>query len=148
MDTLPKLSPMERILFLRRVPLFSDFSPAELKYVAEAATEKTFSDGQRLVRQGEPGDEMYIIVGGEVRVLVKAQDGQTHDYGTRQPGEHVGEMALINDVERSATLVAVGDVRTLCLSRQQFEEIIRTRPQAGLAVMRVLSTRLIEAMSE
>lgn len=148
MDTLPTLSPMERILFLRRVPLFSDFSPSELKYVAEVATEKAFSDGQILVRQGEPGDEMYMIVAGEVRVLVKAKDGRTHDYGHRQPGEHVGEMALINDIERSATLVAVGDVRALCLNREQFEEIIRTRPEAGLAVMRVLSTRLIEAMSE
>lgn len=70
MKTLATLSLMERILFLRRVPLFSDLPPSDLKQVAAIAGETIFADGGFLMQQGETGDEMYIIVSGEVRVLV------------------------------------------------------------------------------
>jgi len=141
MDTLPTLSLMERILFLRRVPLFAGLSPADLKQVAGIAGEQFFTDGEVIAEQGEPGEEMYIIVTGEIRVL-KAEGAE---FARREPGEYVGEMAIISQEPRMASLSAVGEVRTLCIDRRQFEGLLRERPETSLAVMRVLCQRLKEA---
>jgi HEAT repeat protein len=144
MNTLPTLSLMERVLFLRRVPLFADMSPADLKHVAALAGESFYSDGETLARQGDTGSEMYIIVSGEVRVLLVQDRGPDVEVARRQPGEYVGEMAIISQEPRSASLVAAGDVRTLSIDQRQFEGILRERPETGLAVMRVLIARLKE----
>jgi hypothetical protein len=71
MDTLATLSTMERILFLRRVPLFADLSPADLKQVAAATGERLHADGDIIAQEGDPGEELYIITSGAVRVRAK-----------------------------------------------------------------------------
>lgn len=144
-DTLPTLSPMERILFLRRVPLFADLGPAELKRVAAIVNEQIFHDGDLLAHQGESGDEMYIIVAGEVCVRVSKKDKPEAEVARRTSGEVVGEMAIISREPRMASLIASGDVRVLCLDQKSFEGLLRERPEISLAVMRVLCTRLKEA---
>jgi CRP-like cAMP-binding protein len=144
-DTLPTLSPMERILFLRRVSLFADLSPAELKRVASIASEQFFPNGEYLFHQDEAGDEMYIIVSGEVRVLVSKNDKPEAEVARRKPGEIVGERAIISREPRIASLMASGDVRVLCLDQKSFEGLLRERPEISLAVMRVLCARLKEA---
>ena len=144
METLATLSLMEKILFLRRVPLFADLPPSDLKQVAAIATETVCPDGETLFVQGEPGDEMYIIVSGEVRVLVDTGDGREVEVARRKPGEYVGEMAIISREPRNASLVAAGDVRMLCIDQKSFESLLRERPEISLAVMRVLCARLKE----
>jgi HEAT repeat protein len=144
METLPTLSLMERILFLRRVPLFADLPPAELKQVAGIAEELLFLDVEIISHQDDPGDEMYIIVSGEVKVEAGAQGNGTTELARRRTGDYVGEMAIISKEPRMASLVAVGDVRTLCISQKPFEGILRQRPETSLAVMRVLCARLRE----
>lgn len=144
MDTLPTMSIMERILSLRAVPLFTELSPAELKQVASIAGEHYFVDGDVIAKQGEPGDEMYIIISGEVEVLVDEDEGHKVELARRKPGEYVGEMAIISQEPRMASLVARGDVRILCIEQKQFESILRERPETSLAVMRVLISRLKE----
>lgn len=140
MDTLSTLSVMERILFLRRVPLFADLAPADLKQVAAIASEQVFPDAEVIAAQGESGEEMFIIVSGAVRVLA----GES-EVARRQAGDVVGEMAIISQEPRMASLVAAGDVRTLCIDRRSFEGLLRERPDVSLAVMRVLCARLKEA---
>jgi hypothetical protein len=144
METLATLSLMEKILFLRRVPLFADLPPSDLKQVAAIATETVCPDGETLFVQGEPGDEMYIIVSGEVRVLVDTGDGREVEVARRKPGEYVGEMAIISREPRNASLIAAGDVRMLCIDQKSFESLLRERPEISLAVMRVLCARLKE----
>jgi HEAT repeat protein len=144
METLSTLSTMERILFLRRVPLFSDLAPADLKHVAALATERRYPDGATIVRQGDPGDDLYIVVSGEVRVLVATDTQSQVEVARCQAGEYAGEMAIISQEPRVASLVAAGDVRTLCIGQQPFEGILRERPETSLAVMRVLCMRLRE----
>ncbi len=146
--TLQTLSLMERVLFLRRVPLFADLSPADLKHVAAIAEERFFHDGDVIARQGDPGDEMFIIVSGEVRVLEAADGGSDApgaEVARRKPGEFVGEMALISQGPRVASLVAADHVRVLCIDQKQFEGMLRERPEISLAVMRVLIARLKES---
>ena len=145
MKVLPTLSIMERILFLQRVPLFANLPPGELKQVAAIAYEHVFSEDDVIARQGEQGDEMYIIVDGEVRVLAELERGKTEELALRGPGEYVGEMSIISQEPRMASLRAVGDVRMLCIGQKEFEGIIRERPETSLAVIRVLIERLKEA---
>ena len=146
MDTLATLSLMERILFLRRVPMFADLPPADIKQVAALMGETVFTDGEILAHQGELGDEMYIIVSGEVRVLVTPENqGEPYEVARRCCGDFVGEMTIISREPRFATLIADGTVRGLYLDQMQFESLLRERPEIGLAVMRVLCRRLKEA---
>ena len=145
MQTLHTISLLERVLFLRSVPLFADLQPAELKQVASIAQERLFSDGEAICRQGEAGEEMFIVISGEARVVLEAEAGQSRDLARRRPGEVVGEMAIITQEPRLASVLAAGQVRLLSIDRRSFEGILRERPETGLAVMRVLSQRLREA---
>jgi hypothetical protein len=148
MDTLKTIPTMERVLFLRRVKLFANLSPVDLVQIAAIAREQLFMDGEVIAQQGDSGDEMYIIVSGEVCVV----NERGYEMARRKRGEYVGEMAIISQQPRMATLVAAGEVRTLCIDRKSFEEILRGRFEISLAVMRELCERLkqsslVEAMS-
>jgi len=145
MDTIATLSVMERILHLRRVPLLADLSPADLKRVAAIATEQHYLDGEIIFEQDEPGDEMYVVVSGEVQVLVRNENHGNKEVARRQVGETVGEMSVISGSLRSATLTAAGDVHLLCLDQKSFEGLLRERPEVSLAVMRMLCDRLRQA---
>jgi CRP/FNR family transcriptional regulator len=147
MENIATLSLMERILFLKRVPLFENLSPGDIKQVAVLAQEESFSDGVNLVREGEIGDVMFIIVSGEVRILM-TQGQKEVELARRKSGEYVGEMALISREPRSATVTAVGNVRALCIDQKSFESLLRDRPDASLAVIQVLCERLKEASTK
>jgi HEAT repeat protein len=144
MENIATLSLMERILFFKRVPLFENLSPADIKQVAALAQEETFPDGVTIARQGEVGDVMFIIVAGEIRVLVN-KDQEEFELARRKVGEYVGEMALISREPRIATLTTVGNVRALCIDQKSFESLLRDRPDVSLVVIQVLCERLKEA---
>jgi len=144
MENLATLSLMDRILFFKRVPLFANLSPMDLKQVATLADEEVFNDGEELCREGEVGDVMFIIVSGEVKVC-SLKDGVEIEIARRNAGDYVGEMSIIGREPRMASLVAVGDVRTLCIDQKSFEGLIRERPDVSLAVLQALSKRLKEA---
>jgi HEAT repeat protein len=142
-QTLPTLSTMERVLFLRKVPLFAELPPPDLEPIALISEEHAFSDGETIAEQGGPGDAMHIIVSGEVAVVVADASGE-HVVAMRSAGDAVGEMAVITNRPRVAGLVARGDVRVLSIGRPQFESILRERPETALGVIRVLCERLAE----
>ncbi len=142
METLNALSIMERILLLRRVPLLADLSPTDLQRVAAIASEREFSDGEALCEQGETGNEMYVVVSGEVSVVVESEGQPEKEIARRIIGDVVGEMSLISGDARTASVIALGDVRTLCLDRLNFESLLRERPEVSLAVMKELCKRL------
>lgn len=144
MENLATLSLMERILIFKRVPLFVNLSPADLKQVAAIAHEETFSDGTVLTQEGDVGDVMFIIVSGEVSVTSTLHQKQL-EIARRKPGEYVGEMALISREPRTATLTAVGNVHALCIDQRSFEALLRDRADVSLAVIQVLCKRLKEA---
>ena len=154
MKTLATLSLMERILFLQRVPLFAALSPADLKQVASITGEHYFPDGEIIAHQGETGDEMYIIVSGQVDVMRqpagpgRSQETREVELAVRQPGEYVGEMAILSERPRMATLIARGDVRALCVEQADFARMLRERPDLSLAVMRELVDRFEDSMPE
>jgi HEAT repeat protein len=141
-ETLATLPLVERVLFLRRVPLFTDLSPQDLVPIATIASEHSYADADTIAEQGEPGDEMHIIVTGYVMVILREPDGHQQVLAVRSAGDVIGEMAVITGGQRMASLAAKGAVRLLSIERRQFEAMLRERPETSLALMRVLCQRL------
>lgn len=133
------MSPMERVLELRRIPLFAELSPADLHRLASVAEERSYHDGDLLAAEGELGDELHVVVEGTVVVT----HGDTI-VARRGAGEVVGELSIITRSPRVASLAAEGGVRTIAIGQREFESMIRERPEIALAVMRVLAQRLSE----
>src|SRR5829696_8923010 len=125
---------VERVIFLRKVPLFAALPPQELDPIAAVAEEEFFSGGELLAVRGEPGDTLYVIVDGQVQVL----GADEQELAVRGSGDFIGEMAVISSKPRVASLVAMSDVRVLELHKPAFEAILRERPETALAMMRVL----------
>jgi HEAT repeat protein len=142
MKSLPTIPIMERILYLREVPLFAGLSPVELKQIAGISGEHYFTSGEVFARQGELGDEMFIVVSGEVEVRMRREDGTEVVITRRTPGEFVGEMSIISNQPRMASLAAVGNVRVLCVEKSHFESVLRERPEVSLALIQALVERL------
>ena len=132
------MTPMELVLVLRRTPLFSTLEPSELHRVAEIADEQSYADGDVIAVEGELGQEMHVVLEGTVRVV----RGGDQTVATRAAGDVVGEMSIITQKPRVASLIAEGTVRTVCIDRRRFEAMVRERPDISLAVMRVLAERL------
>jgi hypothetical protein len=143
-ETLATVPLMERVLFLRRVPLFSDLPPQDLLPIATIASEHSYADADTIAEQGEPGDEMHIIITGYVMVILREPNGHRQVLAVRAAGDVIGEMAVITSGPRMASLAAKGAVRLLSIGRRPFEAMLRERPETSLALMRVLCQRLAD----
>jgi HEAT repeat protein len=128
---------VERVVFLRKAPLFAALPPQDLQPIAEVAEEHLFAEGDLIAVEGELGDTTYVIVDGEVDVV--AGDRMLAVRGT---GDVIGEMSVISSRPRVASLRAKSNVRVLEIHKPAFEAILRERPETALALMRVLCERL------
>ena len=141
-ETLRTLGTMDRILFLRQVPLFTDLAPEDLQQIAEIATERVFSSSDYLCREGEIGDEFFVIVDGQVKVT-KGSNGQERTLRTLKTGEHIGELAILREQPRSASVVAEGgNVRALAIRGGALKSILRDRPEVAMAMLATLAHRM------
>ncbi len=141
-ETLKTLGTIDRILFLRQVPVFADLEPEDLKQIAEIAAERVFPAGEYLCREGDIGDELFVIVEGQVRVA-KGSNGELRTLRTLQVGEQVGELAILREQPRSATVIAEGgSVRVLVIRGDAFKAILRDRPEVAMAMLSSLAQRL------
>ncbi len=141
-DSVKTLGTMERILFLRQVPIFSNLAPEDLAQIADLSSERVFEDGDYLCREGELGDELFVVVEGQVCVA-KQSDGTTRTLRTLRAGEQVGELAILREQPRSASVIAQGShVRALVLRGEALRAILRDRPQVAMAMLSSLAERL------
>jgi len=143
MDTLKTVSILERILLLREIPIFADLSPEDLKLVAETAREEWYPQNTVIFHQGDDGNMMFVIVDGQLQVL-RSANGIEQVLAQRGSGDFVGEMAIIESAQRSATLRTQTNVRLLALDGETFKGILRERPDVSFAVLRSISRRLRE----
>ena len=135
---------------LARVDLFSGLRKKELKEVAKCCREGNYSPGSVLISQGEKGLGLFILTKGTVRITrANSPDGAEEVLGTAGAGDVIGEMALLDDLPRSATVTAVDDVTVLVLPFWEFRIIMRrilsSDPDVGLDLLAVLSRRLRKA---
>ena len=132
---------------LARVDLFSSLRKKELKDLAAYCREGKYSAGSVLISQGEQGVGLFILTKGTVRITrANSPDGAEEVLGTAGAGDVIGEMALLDDLPRSATVTAVDDVSVLTLPLWEFRRILRrilsSDPDVGLDLLAVLSRRL------
>lgn len=126
-----------KVEMLRRVPLFSQCSKKELEEVASVADEVSLADGRVLIREGERGREFFVVVDGELVVRRKSRK-----IATMRDGGFVGEMSLVMDRPRNATVTAEGPVRALVITDRAFRRLLEHAPGIQLKVMRALAERV------
>jgi HEAT repeat protein len=133
---------LDTMLLLRRVPLFARLEPEDLQRLAMVAHERDFPDGAPLMREGELGDELVVLVDGGVRVVQATSDGEERFIRRYQAGEHIGELAVLRERPRVATVIAEGPVRGLVLGGEGLRALLRERPEAAMAMLATLAERL------
>jgi CRP-like cAMP-binding protein len=126
--------------FLSKVPLFQELEPARLKLLAFTSEMINFQDGEVLFKAGEPGDCAYVIMEGDVEILSSVDEGAV--VALLSANQIFGELALLNDEPRSATLRARGDLKVMKISESMFIELIRESPGLALNVVKQLSQKL------
>jgi hypothetical protein len=143
-DTDPTLTGIERMLVLRRVPLFGRLTPDDLQRIAGAASERLYPAGAIVVNEGDAGDELVVIVEGGVRV-VRGEGPAARLIRTYGPGDHIGELAVLRDRPRAATVIA-GDegMRGLVIGGEGLRAILEERPEAAMAMLGTLAERISE----
>jgi CRP-like cAMP-binding protein len=126
---------------LRQVPMFRDVDPARLKLLAFTSERVQFADGQRFFSQGDPSDAAYVILDGRANVLLNTPGGeiQVAELGSNAL---VGEMGILSDTPRSATIMAAEPTTALRIDKRVFLELLAQFPQMSLAIMRELAKRL------
>ena len=132
----------EEVEILKGVPIFANIGPATLKLIAFTGERMTFSAGQELFHQGDQGDAMYVILGGIADVLIDNDKGGQIAVAEMKKNNFVGDMAILSDVPRTATVKARESLTTLRISKDMFYRLVAEVPQMAIAVMRELARRL------
>lgn len=132
-----------KIQFLRRVPIFGALNEDCLQRVASIMVEKSYSRKSIVFHEGDHGDTLYIIKGGRVKIAKVAIDGREKTLTILQPGDFFGEMAIFDNMPRSATAEAIdNDVRLFGLNKKDFERLIHEYPSIALRIMKDLTRRI------
>ncbi len=126
---------------LRRVPYFAEIEPAKLKLLAFMSERVAFDAGKQLFRQGDPGDVAYLIIDGEAEVIAETPAGPVV-LATLGANEIVGEMAILSNAPRSATVRAKARLVTLRISKEPFMRMVREFPSMAVSIMQELAERL------
>lgn len=137
----------DEVRVLMRIPLFAKVEPSKLKLLAFTSERMVFSKGQELFHQGDPGDAAYVIIEGSADVLVDAPEGQI-SVAKVERNAIVGDIAILCDVPRTATIKALSDLEALKILKEQFLELITGFPEIGIDIMRVLADRLSKTTAE
>lgn len=128
---------------LRGVPLFASLSPANLASLARTVVKRQAAPGEVLCREGQHGDEMYVVLSGAV-TLHKSVDDLDTELGRLESGAYFGEMALIGEAPRSATIRAATDLEYLAIDRDTLMGVISAFPTVALQILRGYNARLAD----
>ena len=137
----------ENTEFLTHVTLFQDLDRKSLEAIANAAVEQSYTAGQEIVRQGDTGVGAFIIKKGRVEAI-QDRGGHEHKLAEMKTGDVFGEMALLDEFPRSATVRATEPTTCLGIQRWHFRGILESHPQIALALLPVLTKRLRNAERE
>jgi CRP/FNR family cyclic AMP-dependent transcriptional regulator len=131
----------EEVEILKGVPLFAKMEPAKLKLLAFTGERMTFGTGQEVCHQGDPGDAMYVILGGIADVLIDTPNGPLRVAQLKKNG-FFGETAILCDAPRNATIAASESLLTLKISKDMFYRLVSEFPSMAIEMMRELAHRV------
>jgi CRP/FNR family transcriptional regulator, cyclic AMP receptor protein len=130
---------------LRSVPLFASFSEEPLRMLTTVVTRRSVTRSTIIMAAGDPTDSLYIVLSGRLKVMMSDADGKEVILTILGPGEFFGEMGLIDDAPRSASVVAIEPCELLAITRRDFKKCLAENIEMSMAVMRGLVRRLREA---
>ncbi len=128
------LAPLEKVLFLKQVPLFKEISGEEIAGILPIVDERAFAAGTEIITQGDVGDSLYIIVEGDGGITINGQSTST----VLKSRQVIGELAILTGDPRAATCVALSEVLTLRIHRDPFWQLIHERPEVSVGVIKIL----------
>lgn len=133
------------MLSLRTIPLFSSLSDDELKLLDQTRVAKSYADGVTIINDGDTSNALYIIISGEVKVCITNEQGREVMIAQLSDGEYFGEMSLIDEKPRSASIITRSSCEITLIQKDDFQRLLAGNPELSLAVMRGLSERLRKA---
>ncbi len=138
------LMTVEKMIALRAVPFFAHLEPEELAELARASRDNSYAPAEALCIEGEPGNEVFVIMAGSVNVIRKDDDnGEDEIVNTEGPGGLIGEMAVLDPAPRAATVLAgEGGAQVLRLDGEAFRDALQDDPAIASGVIRTLAQRL------
>lgn len=135
----------ERVLLLKSLPMFSGVETEDLRVVAYVLQEEIFFKGERIFEIGDQGDHMYVIQSGRVGISIHPDPTRQEFVVERGESDCFGEMGILDEQPRSATVHVIEDTLTLALGRAQLHELITRCPPLALGMLRSISEKLREA---
>jgi CRP/FNR family transcriptional regulator, cyclic AMP receptor protein len=136
---------MDNAVFLRSIPLFAKLDESELQRFGELTREKNYPKGSVIVFEDDPGDSLFIVRDGRVKVVLIGEDGREVILGVMGVGEHFGELSLIDDQPRSAHVIAMEETNLLVLRRDDFRRRVEANPGVAWSLLSELARRLRRA---
>lgn len=136
---------MTTVEFLATVPLLSGLDRDELQRFADVTRERAFPKGSVILFEHDPGDSLYVVRSGRVKVVLVGEDGREVILGVLGVGEHFGELSLIDELPRSAHVIAMEDSSLIILRSDDFRRRVESSPAVAWALLRELSRRLRRA---
>ena len=130
---------------LKNVPMFTGFPDESLRLLATLVTRKSVSRGTTIMVAGDPTDSLYIVISGRLKVMMSDAEGKEVILAILGSGEFFGEMGLIDDAPRSASVVSIESCELLCVTKRDFKRCLAENFEMSMAVMRGLVKRLREA---
>jgi len=127
---------------LKATALFRELNDEALATIAKEASTRKLTKDEVLMKKGDAGDSLFLVNAGEMKIVTEDSKGDELIINKCGPGEIIGEMALIDGVPRSATVIALNNVKVLELKHDVFEKILETRPDVSLSIIRNYSSRL------
>lgn len=137
----------DEVNILRQVPLFAGVAPAKLKLLAFASDRVSYRPGEILFRQGDPGDAAYVILEGRADILAEVNGGMIK-VAEVADNSIVGEIAILCDVSRTATVKASASLEALRIRKDDFLKLLADYPDAMFEILRSLAQRLTRTTAE
>lgn len=127
--------------FLGKVPMFRELKSGQLKKLAQRARVRDYAEGEAIVEQGSEGIGLYIMARGTAEVKRIHADGETRHIDTLERFAFFGELSLLDDAPRSASVIATSEVKTVVLSKLDFLDELEDEAQMAIVVLKQLAHR-------
>lgn len=127
---------------LGKVPLFESLAEADLESIAAVAVSRSIKAREELFHQGDEGTQIYVVASGQLKVVTTSSDGDDLIFCLLDPGEVIGEVGLLANRPRTATITAIKNSELIAIDRRDFQALLRTRPDVAFQLLTVLASRL------
>lgn len=134
--------PLEKIIVLNKVPLFSMLKTEDIHMISTIASEEAYEDGHTLFYEGDIGDKLFIVVSGEVMILKNTKDGEEKHLATLKENDFLGELSLFDAETRTATARCNGQCTFLVIERNDMEQLAHEYPAIAFGFIKVLISRM------